>query len=195
MTLPSLLSLLRVVLAFVIMALLLAPGYCPKLWALLSFVVAGTTDWLDGYLARRLKQTSSFGALLDPIADKILTLGIFLICAYQALVPWWMVIVIALREAIITAIRLIAARRHVVLAAVSEGKQKMISQVLAILALLILSILQAWPHQEAISASFMQGMRWLTQAALWVTVTLTLFSGSLFFWRHRVVLARLAADS
>ena len=195
MTFPTFLSFLRIVLAFVIMYLLLLPGYNSKLWALMSFVVASLTDWLDGYLARRFKQTSALGALLDPIADKILTLGIFLIGAYQGLMPWWMLIVIALREVVITAIRLLAAKRQVVLAAVNEGKQKMVSQVAAILALLIFSLLQAWPGPAAISPSLMQGVYLLTRITLWVTVVLTLLSGSLFFWRHRVVLARLAANS
>ncbi len=195
MTFPTFLSFLRIVLAFVIMRLLLLPGFSPKLWALMSFVVAGTTDWLDGYLARRFKQTSALGALLDPIADKILTLGIFLIAAYQGLMPGWMFIVIALREVLITAIRLVAAKRRVVLAAASEGKQKMVSQVAAILMLLIFSLLQAWPNPAAISPALMQGVYWLTHIALWITVVLTLFSGSLFFWRHRLVLKRLAVDS
>lgn len=195
MTLPTLLSALRIVLAVVVMILSLTPGFLPKVWALVGFMVASFTDWLDGYLARKLKQTSAFGALLDPIADKILTLGIFIVIAYQGLMPWWMVLVIAIREVTITAIRMVAANKQVVLSAASEGKHKMLSQVLAIFMLLVLSLMRSWPQPNAISESAMNGVVYFAYLSLWVAVILTIVSGSLFFWRHRDVLSRLAGSS
>lgn len=191
MTLPTLLSALRIVLAFVVMALSVTPGFSPKVWALVSFVIASFTDWLDGYLARKWKQTSAFGALIDPIADKILTLGVFGVSAYQGLMPWWMVVVIAIREIGITAIRMIAAGRRIVLSAAREGKHKMVSQVFAIFMLLVLSLMRASPEPGAVSGAVMRRVVAFTSLSLWVAVALTVVSGSLFFWRHRAVLTRL----
>ena len=69
MTLPTQLSCIRILLAFVIMGVLFVPGWPAKATALGAFLFAGLTDWLDGYLARRWHQQSALGALLDPIAD------------------------------------------------------------------------------------------------------------------------------
>ena len=193
MTLPTFISALRIALAFVIMVLLSMPESPAKVAALICFLVASASDWLDGYLARKLKQTSALGALLDPIADKILTLGIFVVYAYQALVPWWMVFVIATREIVITAIRVVAAQKKIILAASSEGKHKMVSQVVAILALLIFSILHAWPAASPIPVVVLAWVQHLVALSLWVAVVLTVISGSFFFFRHRSVLLRLAA--
>ncbi len=195
MTFPTLLSALRIVLAFVIMILLITPGFWPKVWASACFIIASLTDWLEGYLARKLKQASAFGALIDPIADKVLTLGIFSVSAYQGLMPWWMVIVIAIREIGITAIRMVAANRRVVLAAASEGKHKMVSQVVAISALLLLTLIRSWPNSSGMPAAAIHGAARFASASLWIAVILTIHSGSLFFWRHRAVLIRLAKSS
>ncbi|PIQ83784.1 MAG: CDP-diacylglycerol--glycerol-3-phosphate 3-phosphatidyltransferase, partial [Candidatus Omnitrophica bacterium CG11_big_fil_rev_8_21_14_0_20_63_9] len=78
MTLPTKLTVLRIFLTFLTMALLFVPGPAAKAWALAGFIVASLTDWLDGWLARRWNQMSPLGALLDPIADKVLVLGVFL---------------------------------------------------------------------------------------------------------------------
>src|SRR3989338_6519918 len=72
MTLPTQLTFLRFLLAFLIMGLLVVPGLPAKMAALVCFLAAGLTDWVDGWLARRLRQVSPLGALLDPIADKVL---------------------------------------------------------------------------------------------------------------------------
>ena len=102
MTLPTKLTLLRILLAFFVMGLLFIPGWPAKTAALLGFLAAGATDWLDGYLARRLGQATPMGALLDPIADKVLVLGIFLAFVQLRLIPAWMVLIIVLRESFIT---------------------------------------------------------------------------------------------
>ena len=111
MNLPTKLSVSRILLTFGLLAALLTPGLAAKLIALAVFIVASLTDWLDGMLARRRGELTPLGALLDPIADKVLVLGAFLAFVQLRLVPAWMVLVIMLRELVITRIRLIAANK------------------------------------------------------------------------------------
>ena len=184
MTLPTKLSLLRIFLTFVIMALLFMSGWIAKSAALALFLLASFTDWLDGYLARRWRQTSALGALLDPIADKVLVLGTFLAFVQLRLIPAWMVLIIALREFLITGVRLFAASRAIVLSAAREGKHKTVSQVATIIVILITLIVQERFGETPLGAA----MRWITLGCLWVTMVLTVVSGAVFFWRHRAVL-------
>lgn len=188
MTLPTQLTLLRIVITFVIMALLFVPGLTASVAALGCFLLASVTDWVDGYLARRWRQTSALGALLDPIADKVLVLGIFLAFVQLRLVPAWMVLVIACREFLITGVRLFAASRHVVLSAAREGKHKTVSQMVTILTVLIVLIIQETPAAQRLSPFAQDVMRWTVLGCVWVTMLLTLMSGVNFFWRHRSVL-------
>ncbi|MBI4341463.1 MAG: CDP-diacylglycerol--glycerol-3-phosphate 3-phosphatidyltransferase [Candidatus Omnitrophica bacterium] len=185
--LPTQLSVLRIILTFVIIPLLLAPGALAKALALLGFLAASFTDWLDGYLARRWGATSALGALLDPLADKVLTLGLFATFAWLGWAAWWMVGVIALREVVVTGARLLAARRRIVLAAAREGKQKMVSQVISLTALFVVSLLDLLPPAQ-VAERFYALMVLAAALCLWVTVILTIVSGIAFFWRHRVAL-------
>jgi CDP-diacylglycerol--glycerol-3-phosphate 3-phosphatidyltransferase len=192
MTIPTALTLLRMVLTFVIMALLFAPGWVAKAAALAGFVIAGATDWLDGWLARRWGQATPLGALLDPIADKVLVLGTLLALVQLRIVPAWMVLVIALREFLITGVRLVAASRRIVLAAAKEGKHKTVSQIATIV--IILAVL-------TVDAAMGSHPRWpkpaldgLILGSLWVTMLLTVASGVSFFRRHLGVLRDAVAS-
>lgn len=187
MTLPTKLTVARILSTFLIMGLLFAPGLAAKAACLTLFCFASATDWLDGYLARRWKQTSPLGALLDPIADKVLVLGLFISFVQLRLVPAWMVLIILARELLITGVRLYVVSRHIVIAAAPEGKHKTISQMLTILILLVLLTLReivTGPSAEA----FERWMSVIIPSCLWVTVILTVISGASFFWRHRAIL-------
>ena len=188
MTLPTKLTCLRIVLTFVIMALLFVPGRAAKAAALGLFLLAAGTDWLDGYLARRWGQMSPLGALLDPIADKVLVLGLFLAFVQLRLLPAWMVLVIALREFLITGVRLFAASRQVVLSAAREGKHKTVSQMATIFVVLAVMLAEEWAMPPGLSAETARLLDWTVRGCLWVTLLLTVASGTLFFWRHRTVL-------
>ena len=188
MTLPTKLTLIRIGLTFLIMAILFVPGWMAKLVALTLFLLAGATDWLDGHLARRWKQTSPVGALLDPIADKILVLGIFLAFVQLRLVPAWMVLIILIRELLITGVRLVAASRHLVLSAAKEGKHKTVSQLLTICIILAALTVQEFPGIQPLPWPVIAGVRWSILSCLWITTGLTVVSGTAFFWRHRAVL-------
>jgi len=188
MTLPTQLTFLRFFLAFLVMELLMVPGWPAKAAALIGFLFAGLTDWLDGWLARRWRQVSPFGALLDPIADKVLVLGIFLAFVQLRLIPAWMVLVILLRELLITGVRLFVASRGVVLAAAQEGKQKAVSQMVTIAVVLIVLLVREFFGPAAIVDQVNRAMDWTVLGCLWVTVLLTLVSGVSFFRRHQAAL-------
>jgi CDP-diacylglycerol--glycerol-3-phosphate 3-phosphatidyltransferase len=136
LNLPNLLSLLRVLLIPVLVALYFAPSPNAPIWATVVFVLAGITDWLDGYLARRMNLTSPFGAFIDPVADKLIVVVALLLILYKS--PVWFillpVIVIVFREITISALREWMAEigaRHVVQVS-SVGKWKTTFQMIAI---------------------------------------------------------------
>ena len=186
MSLPSKLTLLRIALTFLIMGLLLVPGPAAKLACLAVFGLAAITDWADGYLARRLNQTSAAGILLDPIADKVLVLGLLLTFVQLALIPAWMVLVIFIRELGITAVRLYAVGRQIVIPAAREGKQKTVSQLVTITLILLMLVARELLH-GAPAAILERWMPLVIDGAMWVTLVLTVISGVAFFWRNRAL--------
>ena len=108
-TIPNALSLLRLLGVPVFLWLVLVPEADVAAFVLL--VVAGATDWFDGYLARRLDQRSRLGVVLDPLADRLYIAATLLGLALRGLIPWWLVVVLVLREAMLLAI-VPRLRRH-----------------------------------------------------------------------------------
>lgn len=136
MTVPNMLTLLRVVLVPVFMWALLSGFY---IVAIVVFVVASLTDQLDGYLARKNNQVTTFGKLMDPLADKILTISA-LVCLLGIgadYVTSWIVMVIIARELIVTGIRQLAMGENTVIAASQWGKAKTVSQMVALIAVML----------------------------------------------------------
>lgn len=189
MNLATQLTLLRIVLTFLIMGLLYVPGLFAKSLALALFFIAAATDWLDGYVARRLQHVSAFGILLDPIADKVLVIGLLAAFVQLGLIRAWMLLVIVLRELLITGVRLYAASRHIVIPAAQEGKHKTVSQMLTIVLILSLLIVRETPQG---AGPFHMWMQPAILIGMWITVGLTVISGASFFWSNRVVLADAA---
>lgn len=133
--------------------------------AVVIFLVAAATDWLDGYLARKRGEVTTLGTLLDPIADKLLTVSAFISLVELRLAPAWMVVVIVGREFIVSGVRSIAASRGVVIAASAWGKGKTASQVVAIALLILTNTLERWlPYGN------------LGRLALWVVMALAIVS-------------------
>lgn len=105
--------------------------------AALIFIIASTTDWLDGYIARKYQLITNMGKFLDPLADKLLVSAAFILIVELGLAPAWVVILIISREFAVTGLRLVAAGEGIVLAASKMGKLKTVSQILAIILLLL----------------------------------------------------------
>src|SRR6266581_7562200 len=134
---PNMLTLLRIALIPVMAVLLLSPSRKAGFWAAGVFALASITDWLDGYLARRMGIVTTFGKFLDPIADKLIVMAALIMILPFSWVPAWMVLVILGREIIITGLRGIASTEGIVIAASQLGKFKTIFQIVAILGLLL----------------------------------------------------------
>jgi CDP-diacylglycerol---glycerol-3-phosphate 3-phosphatidyltransferase len=195
MNLPNKLTVSRLVLTVFFLWALFWPWPVPlrNTLALVFFCLASFTDFLDGEIARRRGLITNFGILMDPLADKILTCSAFIAFVESThlhpdapvKVAAWMVIIIVARELTITGLRLLAASKNVVLAAERFGKHKTISQIAAIIALLVIDAQNEWPPLlrmvfESWSVPF-------AKLALWVTVVLTAASGLIYLWRNRAI--------
>jgi CDP-diacylglycerol--glycerol-3-phosphate 3-phosphatidyltransferase len=195
MNLPNKLTVSRFVLTAFFLCALFWPRPFPfqNTLALVLFCVASFTDFLDGKIARSRGLITNFGILMDPLADKILTCSAFIAFvesthlnpAAPVKVAAWMVIVIVARELAITGLRLLAASKNIVLAAERFGKHKTISQIVAIIALLVVDGLHEWPLP--LQNIFAHWAIPFTQIALWLTVALTAISGLIYLWRNRAL--------
>lgn len=189
MNLPNSLSVTRIFLVPLLVVVLLTKfegrmilGVRKELVGAAIFGIASFTDWLDGYLARRRKQVTALGQFIDPFADKLLTIAAFISLVQMGLAPAWMVAIIVGREFAVTALRTLAHARGVTMPASPLGKVKMVSQVVAILALIL--------GQEHLQGFFVIG-----QAALWFVVVTSVVSAADYFRRFGVFLNPKVADA
>ncbi|MFY9175374.1 MAG: CDP-diacylglycerol--glycerol-3-phosphate 3-phosphatidyltransferase [Peptococcia bacterium] len=137
MNLANKLTLMRIILVPVFMFFLLTRIPYGQYIAAAIFIFAASTDGLDGYIARKRKEITNLGKLLDPLADKLL-ISAALICLVELkLVSGWVAFVIIARELFVTGLRSIAASEGVVIAASKWGKVKTVSQIVAIIAILL----------------------------------------------------------
>jgi CDP-diacylglycerol---glycerol-3-phosphate 3-phosphatidyltransferase len=137
LNLPNILTLLRIASIPVMATLLLSPSRSAGFWAAFVFAIASITDWLDGYLARRMGIVTVFGKFLDPIADKLIVMSALIMILPYDRAPAWMVLVILGREIIITGLRGLASTEGIIIPASNLGKFKTIFQIVAILGLLL----------------------------------------------------------
>jgi CDP-diacylglycerol---glycerol-3-phosphate 3-phosphatidyltransferase len=186
MNLPNSLTLVRMFLVPLLVVVLLTEfegraifGVPKALMGAAIFGLASLTDFLDGYLARRRRQVTWLGQILDPIADKLLTSAAFISLVQLDLAPAWMVVLIIGREFAITALRSLAHTRGLTMPASGLGKVKMVSQVVAILMVLV-----GW---AGIPALLVAG-----QVALWVVMVTAVVSAVDYYRRfQRLVSARV----
>jgi len=164
---PNGLTFLRALLVPVILWLLAADDAASRWWAFGIFVFAAATDTIDGWVARRWHGVTRWGQLADPIADKLLVIGSLASLAAVGRLPWWAVIVIMVREAAVTLLRVRLVRElDVVMPASAFGKAKTLSQVLAVTLFL-------WPGVPDAARN----------ASLYVAVALTVWSGVEYAFR------------
>jgi len=182
MNLPNTLTLARIFLVPLLVVVLLTRfeaerilGVPKEIIGAAIFGIAAFTDWLDGYLARYRRQVTQLGQLMDPLADKLLITAAFVSLVQMGMASAWMVAVILGRELAITVLRSLAYARGVTIPASSFGKVKMVTQVVAILLLILGN--QAW-------------LFWiLGQVALWVVLTTALWSALDYYRRFSHVLS------
>lgn len=203
--LPNILTLSRIPMLFAIVTLLCFPVKFGDTVALLLFLIAALSDWLDGYIARKVGAVSNFGKLMDALTDKIIMVGLFVALlalrwrlpdAYgnaaselETLLPQYcvlLVMVIICREFLITGLRLVAAGNGIVLAAEKAGKIKTALQMVSVSLLLAARALASdWSNVFPTDL-----IAWTRELGLWTfyaAVALTIYSGTGYLVRNRKI--------
>ena len=185
MNIANKLTLMRIILVFVLMGVIWLPlglTTTALLWiALVIFVVASITDFLDGHLARKLGLVTNLGKFMDPLADKMLVITTLLALIdlghqgrlFAGTFPTWIVAFIILRELMVSGIRVLAASQNIVLAANYWGKLKTVVQMITIIVYLLPVELRFMPTVAIILA--------------YASLVLTLLSGFIYLWENRKV--------
>lgn len=181
MNIPNVLTGLRIILTFVFIHFLRQEGLSAIIFASFVFVLASLTDFFDGYLARKYHLISSFGKIMDPIADKFLMLAAFIGLGCMEMIPLWMVVIIGIREIGITLLRFWAINKGIVLAAESMGKWKTFAQILAVGIILIYIIVDRAQGAEQFLGYLKVGYLTL----MWSAVILTVTSGISFLKNNK----------
>jgi len=166
--LPNLITIVRILCAPIFLWMLLADGGADgplRWWAAALFIVAIATDGIDGWLARKYEIVTDLGKLLDPIADKVLTGFAFIGLSILGELPWWVTVIVLIREIGITVYRLVVVSDHV-LAAAWMGKLKTVAQALA----LSLALLPLWTLVG-------EWIWWVNGILMTIAVVLTIASG------------------
>jgi CDP-diacylglycerol--glycerol-3-phosphate 3-phosphatidyltransferase len=177
-TVPNVLSLVRLVLSIVVFVLVVRRA---DVVATLLFLVASTTDWVDGWYARRFGQVSRLGRIFDPLVDKVLVCGAAILVADPAgpLFPW-MAVVIVVRELVVTAIRAEMEAAGADFSAGWSGKVKMVLQCAAVA--LVLAA-RAWPAWTPFAVPLATAASWTA----WAAVLATAWSGLEYLWAARAL--------
>jgi CDP-diacylglycerol--glycerol-3-phosphate 3-phosphatidyltransferase len=171
LNLPNVLTVVRILLVPVLVAALLAATASGDLLAAVVFVVASVTDALDGWIARRRKAESTFGKLMDPLADKLLVVAALVSLVSLARLSAWVAMVIIAREFAVTGLRQLAMEDGHVIPASIWGKLKTVTQIAMVLALIAVD-----DRTVAVDA------------LVYVTVFVTVASGVVYFFNFRTLL-------
>lgn len=179
MNLPNKLTLLRVCMIPLFMIFALIENTPCQLIAVLVFLAASLTDYLDGYIARKCNLVTDFGKFMDPIADKLLVMSAMVILVSQNRMPAWVCVVMLAREFIISGFRLVAAGKGTVIAAGMTGKIKTVTQMIAIVMLFLFS-----------NASGGSGFFYfISNLVLYVSAIMSIVSCVEYVWNNREVIA------
>ena len=177
MNTPNKLTLLRVVLVPVFMALALVEGTAFQISALVVFILASLTDYFDGKLARKYNMVTTFGKFADPLADKMLTSAAFLVFTCMDLISPWVLMIVLFREFAVSGVRFLAAGTGTVIAASFWGKLKTVSQMIAIILTFVIIILE--PGNAGLI---------IINVSIWISTVLTLLSGADYIFKSKDLL-------
>ncbi|MFM2242205.1 MAG: CDP-diacylglycerol--glycerol-3-phosphate 3-phosphatidyltransferase [Verrucomicrobiota bacterium] len=192
--LPNAITFSRLLLAAVFVWALDCGGAAGSVVALVTFSVAAATDWLDGYLARKMGLVTPLGKLLDPLADKILVCAAFVFMSTLGFAPVWVTALIIAREFLVTGLRQIAVEAGQVLAADRLGKWKTTFQLTYVITALVWISFSEFSARPWVFEQLWRLARpageggWLMPASLWLAVALTVISGVNYVWSSRRLL-------
>jgi CDP-diacylglycerol--glycerol-3-phosphate 3-phosphatidyltransferase len=194
---PNKLTLSRILAVPLLMLCLLLETVWSDYAALLIFIAAALTDYWDGKLARRRRLVTNFGRIMDPLADKLLMATVFISFVQLGYAPAWMVILIIGREFAITGLRVLAAAQGRVIAASPSGKHKTVSQIVAVLLILVVNALVSslrtwappWEYALMTLGSWGEGILYVVYyapyASMFVAAVLSLYSGLEYLIQNR----------
>ncbi len=191
MNIPNQITIARIIMVFIFLALAnVEPGKMftdntARISHIVAYgiaILAGFTDLVDGWIARRYNMITDFGKLMDPLADKIFIVATFLMCIEQQLMPAWIAVIVISREFLVTGLRTLAVQHNEVIAADRWGKIKTLSQML-----MLLIAGAEWNGFIYLKTTTVCDFRLWTawQGFLWAIVLVTLISGFGYFYRHR----------
>lgn len=184
MNLPNKLSIARVAMIPVMVALLIPGGLVCSLLAAAVFGLASFTDYLDGHIARSRNLVTDFGKFIDPVADKLLVLSALVMLIHNGLMPAWIVVVILARELAVDGLRLVASTKGRVIAAGPLGKIKTVSQMVLILWVMILRA----PVLTSLGFTGFDALTIISTIAAFWAAAITLWSGIDYFVRNGSIL-------
>lgn len=193
MVLPNQLTVLRIILTPIFLALILSDSSLMKQISLIVFIIAALTDWYDGWLARKYNYITNWGKFWDPLADKILTSAAFMAFVLLGYVPLWMVLIVIVRDLLITILRAYAEYKEIVFPTSRYAKWKTFIQMSLLYYLLAVytgSISpQVYQGNEKLFDMLMD--RTFIYVAMLVVTFITLHSGALYILRHRILIKKL----
>lgn len=175
--LPNTISLFRVLMVPLLMVFLLVDVPGGDIIALFIFLVAAASDSLDGYIARRRRQTTVMGAFLDPLADKLLVTAALVSLVGLGELSAWVAMVVIARELGVSGLRMVAAAQNIVISASRWGKIKTASQMLAVAALIV--------EPRWLKPEWTLGGQTVTWYLVILMLILTVASGVDYFWHAR----------
>lgn len=169
LNLPNKITIFRIFLLPILVVFLITPSKLASFIAVIIFGLASFTDWLDGHIARTTKQVTTFGKLMDPIADKLLLIAALIPLVEMGRAPGWMVVIIICREFAVSGLRIINSAKGIIIPASNLGKYKMVALITSII-LLILNY-----------RIFFIDFHFLGLLVLWVALFFSIVSGIDYF--------------
>jgi len=157
--------------------------------ALVIFLIAGLTDFIDGEIARRYGLITNFGKLMDPLVDKIMVAAAFISLVPLKAVPAWAATTVVARDFLVTGLRLMASAKGRILPAESLGKQKTSWQMITIIFFLALLSIAELQYASQTSTWWLRAWHEAGPVLVWITVALTIYSGLGFTWRNRELIS------
>jgi CDP-diacylglycerol--glycerol-3-phosphate 3-phosphatidyltransferase len=183
------LTLSRLVLTVLFVLALNSSWQYARTCALLIFVIAGLTDFIDGEIARRYGVITNFGKLMDPLVDKIMMAAAFISLVPLKAVPAWAATTVVARDFLITGLRLMASAKGRVLPAELLGKQKTSWQIITVIFFLGLFSASELRFADERSMWWLRAWNQAGPILVWITVALTVYSGLGYAWRNRELIA------
>ena len=183
------LTLSRLLLTVVFVVALNSSWQYARTAALIIFLVAGLTDFIDGEIARRYAHVTNFGKLMDPLVDKIMMAAAFISLVPLKAIPAWAATTVVARDFLISGLRMMASAKGKILPAERLGKQKTSWQVVTVIFFLGLLSLHELHYIDDKSSWWFGAWHEAGRVLVWITIALTIYSGVGYAWRHRELIS------